>query len=218
MIVRNLSALLVLACLAAGPAETTVPNPVQLSGGTTTTGSATCRAADGSLGAWERITGVSLTTQPSVLDVETGLKEPANAMLYCRDREGRAGTIEAKPASLVFPSGTLLQPVYRVTITRPASDGQPPFEAALGPGGVISKAPFGQAIIFGKHSMLIVPNGWKIESRAVGILPKNPKAYTSTLDEGGCEVNRMDDEDAYPRYIGTSAADCSVKVDLTSLQ
>lgn len=218
MTIRDVSLVLVLACLAAEQAETTIPNPVQLSGGTTTTGSATCRAADGSLGTWDRITGVSSTTQPSVLDVETGSKEPPNAMLYCRDRDGRAGKIEAKPASLVFPSGTLLQPVYRVTITRPSTDNQPPFEAALGPGGVITKAPFGQVIIFGKHSMLIVPDGWKIESRAVGILPKSPDGYSSTLDEGGCEVNRMDDEDAYPRYIGTSAADCSIKIDLNALQ
>jgi hypothetical protein len=49
-------------------------------------------------------------------------------------------------------------------------------------------------------------------------MPKNPEAYTSTLDVGGCEVNRMDDEDAYPRYIGTSAADCSTKIDLATLQ
>lgn len=218
MTLRSLSLALVLACLAAEPAATAVPNPVELSSGTATTNSATCRAADGSLGSWERVSGISSTTQPSVLDLETGAKEPPTAMLYCRDRDGRAGKIEAKPASLVYPSGTVLQPVYRLTITRPSADNQPPFEAALGPGGVITKAPFGQAIIFGKHSMLIVPDGWKIESRAAGILPKSPDAYTSTLDEGGCEVNRMDDEDAYPRYIGTSAADCSIKLDLNALQ
>ena len=218
MIVRKLSLALVLACLAAAPAAATIPNPVQLAGGTATTGSATCRTADGSLGVWERISGVSSTAQPSVLDVETGAKGPPDAMLYCFDRDGHEGKIEAKPATLIYPKGTLLQPIYRVTITRPSSDDQPPFETALGPGGVISKAPFGQAIIFGKHSMLIVPDGWKIDSRAVGILPKKPDTYTSTLDEGGCEVNRMDDQDAYPRYIGTSASDCSIKVDLDTLQ
>jgi hypothetical protein len=218
MTVRNLSLALVLACLAAEPAGTAIPNPVELSDGTATTGSATCHAADGSLGSWERATGISSTTQPSVLDIETGTKEPPTAMLYCRDRDGRAGKIEAKPVSLVFPSGTVIQPIYRVTITRPSTDDQPPFEAALGPGGVITKAAFGQVIIFGKHSMLIVPDGWKIESHAAGILPKSPDAFTSTLDVGGCEVNRMDDEDAYPRYIGTAAADCSIKIDLNALQ
>ena len=174
MIIRDLSLVLVLACIAAEPAATAVPNPVELLRGTATTGSATCRAADGALGSWERVSGVTSTTQPSVLDVEVGTKEPPTAMLYCRDRDGRAGKIESKPASLVFPSGTLLQPVYRLTITRPSADNQPPFEAALGPGGVVTKAPFGQAIIFGKHSMLIVPNAWKIESHAAGILPKSP--------------------------------------------
>jgi hypothetical protein len=195
-----------------------IPNPVQLSTGANTTAAATCRAADGSLGTWERVSGVNATTQPSVLDVEPDAKELPNAMLYCQDRDGRPGRIEAKPASLIYPKGTVLQPVYRVTITRPASDDQPPFETALGPAGVITNASFGQVIIFGKHSMLIVPSGWKIASRAAGIAPKNPNEYTSTLDVGGCEVNRMDDEDAYPRYIGTAAADCSTKININTLQ
>lgn len=194
-----------------------IPNPVQLSSGTSTT-AATCRATDGSLGTWERVSGVNATSQPSVLDLEAGAKELPSAVLYCQDRDGRQGHIEAKPASLIYPKGTLLQPVYRVTITRPASDDQPPFETALGPAGAITNASFGQVIIFGKHSMLIVPSGWKIASRAAGIAPKSPDEYTLTLDVGGCEVNRMDDEDAYPRYIGTAAADCSTKIDLSTLQ
>ncbi len=195
-----------------------IPNPIQLATGANTTGTATCRAADGSLGTWERVSGASTTSEPSILDAEQSAKTPPDAVLYCRSRAGAPGKIDAKPASLVYPKGTALQPVYRVTITRPTSDDQPPFETALGPGGVITNAPFGQAIIFGKHSMLIVPTGWKIASRVAGILPKSPDTYTSTLDVGGCEVNRMDDEDAYPRYIGTSAADCSTKIDLDTLQ
>jgi hypothetical protein len=195
-----------------------IPNPIQLATGTNTTVTATCRALDGSLGSWERVSGTSATTEPSILDEEPSAKAPPDAMLYCRNHDGGVGKIDAKPESLIYPKGTLLQPVYRLTITRPSSDDQPPFETALGPGGVITNAPFGQAIIFGKHSMLIVPTGWKIASRPVGIMPKNPDAYTSTLDVGGCEVNRMDAEDEYPRYIGTAASDCSTKIDLQTLQ
>ncbi len=195
-----------------------IPNPVQLATGTNTTGTATCRALDGSLGSWERVSGTSTTTEPSILDEEASAKTPADAMLYCRSRDGAAGKIDAKPASLIYPKGTLLQPVYRLTITRPSTDAQPPFETALGPGGVITSASFGQVVIFGKHSMLIVPSGWKIASRPVGILPKSPDEYSSTLDVGGCEVNRMDDEDEFPRYIGTAATDCSTKIDLETLQ
>ena len=197
-----------------------IPNPLQVSTGSdaNATGTATCRAVDGALGTWERVSGVGATTEASILDAEVNAKAPPDAMLYCHGRDGKPGKIEAKPASLIYPKGTLLQPVYRVTITRPASDDQPPFLTALGPGGVITSATFGQAIIFGKHSMLIVPAGWKIATHPVAIAPKSPDAYTSTLDVGGCEVNRMDDEDAYPRYIGTSAADCSTKIDLETLQ
>jgi hypothetical protein len=215
---------LALACIAATPASPSapsmrvIPNPVQLETETNTTGTATCRASDGSLGVWSRLTGVSTTAEPSVLDAEAGSKTPPDAMLYCRDQNGRPGKIEASPTSLVYPEKTLLQPVYQVTITRPAGDQQPPFEVALGPTGSIQRAPFGQAIIFSKHSMLIVPSGWKIESKPIAIAPKRPGTFTSTLDEGGCEVNRMDDEDADPRYIGEAVEDCSVKIDLSDLQ
>jgi hypothetical protein len=215
---------LALACIAATPAPPTapamrvIPNPVQLETETNTSGTATCRASDGSLGVWVRAAGATTTSEPSVLDAEAGSKTPPDAMLYCRDRDGRPGKIEATPASLLYPEKTLLQPVYQVTITRPTSDQQPPFEVALGPTGSIQHAPFGQAIIFSKHSMLIVPSNWKIESKPIAIAPQRPGTFASTLDEGGCEVNRMDDEDADPRYIGEAIEDCSVKIDLANLQ
>jgi hypothetical protein len=204
--------------VAAVPSPQPVPNPVALATESRSTGTATCRGADGSLGTWVRTTGIAATTEPSVFDAEPGAKTPPEAMLYCRDREGRQGRIEATPGSLIYPSKTVVQPVYQVTITRPTGDQQPPFQVALGPEGTIARAPFGQAIIFSKHSMLIVPSSWKIASKPFAILPKRPDAYTSTLDEGGCEVNRMDDEDADPRYIGEAAQDCSVKIDLSTLQ
>jgi|GEM_PF-5288071 hypothetical protein len=209
---------LTLACMSATPAPQAIPNPVQLATESKSTGTATCRGSDGSLGTWVRTSAITYTTEPSVFDEEPDAKTPPEAMLYCHDRDGRQGRIEATPASLVYPSKTLLQPVYQVTITRPSSDQQPPFQVALGPDGMIAHASFGQAIIFSKHSMLIVPASWKIQSKPFAILPKRPGTFTSTLDEGGCEVNRMDDEDADPRYIGEAAQDCSVKVDLSNLQ
>jgi hypothetical protein len=219
---RALVLALSLGCIAAAapatPDTQAIPNPVQLATETKNTGTATCRASDGSLGTWVRTSGVNVTDEPSVFDTQIGAKTPPAAMLYCHDRDGHQGKIEASPASLVYPSKTILQPVYQVTITRPAGDQQPPFQVALGPEGTIANASFGQAIIFSKHSMLIVPANWKIESKPFAILPKRPGEFTSTLDQGGCEVNRMDDEDSDPRYIGEAAADCSTKIDLSSLQ
>jgi hypothetical protein len=208
----------ILSCVAATSATAAIPNPVRLALSASGTGSATCWARGGSVGTWVRVTGVHATLEPSVFDEQAGSKTPGNAMLYCHDRAGHVGQIKAHPANLVYPSGTLVQPVYLLTITRPAGDGQPPFDVELGPGGRITQAPFGHAIIFSKHSMVIVPEKWTIQSRAFAILPKRPGAFTSTLDEGGCEVNRMDDEDQAPRYIGMSAQDCSINVDLNALQ
>ncbi|HTU68709.1 MAG TPA: hypothetical protein VMF11_00180 [Candidatus Baltobacteraceae bacterium] len=219
MTVRHAYLVFVLASIAAAPAASPPPNPITLATATKSTGTATCYAADGSsaLGTWERVSSLGKTTEPSVLDAPAEATAPPDAMLYCRGAAG-PGRIEAKPADLVYPPGTMVEPVYKVTILHPAADGQPPFDVALGPGGEISKAPFGEAIIFDRHSMLIVPATWKIARAAIAIEPTRPKTYSSTLDEGGCEVNRMDDEDEYPRYIGTSASDCSIKVDLNTLQ
>jgi hypothetical protein len=196
-----------------------LPNPIQLLGEGKTSGSATCRAGDGTLGTWVRSApGTTVTLEPAVLDAEVGANTPADAMLYCHASSGAEGKIEATNAALIYPKGTELQPLYKLTIYHPAKDQQDPFDTALGPGGAIKAAPFGQAIIFGKHSMLIVPAGWKIESKAAAILPKRASDDADVLDQGGCEVNKMDDEDAFPRYIGTAADDCSVKIDLNALQ
>jgi len=195
-----------------------IANPVQLTLTAQTNGTATCHASDGSLGTWVRATGIKTTDEPSVLDAEVGAQTWPDAMLYCHDGQGRPGKIEAKPASLIYPRGTIIEPLYRLTIDHPAADKQDPYQTPLGPDGVITKAAFGQVVIFNKHSMLIVPSGWKIESKAAAILPKRPGAYESDLDDGSCEVNRMDDEDEFPRYIGTADGDCSVKIDLNSLQ
>lgn len=200
-------------------AATALPNPIQLAGEGNTSGTATCRANDGSLGTWVKSApGATATSEPAVLDAQIGSSAWPDAMLYCHSSGGDVGKIETATASLIYPKGTMLQPLYKLTIYHPAKDQQDPFDAALGPGGAIKSAPFGQAIIFGKHSMLVVPAGWKIESKAAAIVPKRPDAYASNLDQGGCEVNKMDDEDAYPRYIGTAADDCSIKIDLNNLQ
>ncbi|HEY5341482.1 MAG TPA: hypothetical protein VIK27_10685, partial [Candidatus Aquilonibacter sp.] len=157
-------------------------NPLHLVVNATTSGTADCA------GRWVRVMGVKRTGEPSVLDAKVGAKTPPNAVLYCRGDNNRPGRIRAHPSSLVYPVGTLLQPVYRVTIDFPKHDDQTPYILALGPGGKIAKAPFGQAIIFGKHQMLIVPDGWAIHSSAVAIEPLVPGAQLGSLGLSSCQV------------------------------